>query len=175
MIELPKLRVDDVLQSRHFSEHQQIALSYRPFYDWFLMATEVFQDTYLKLSIVAEGIDVEKEWVEYIKSHKNWEVQVHCWEHKELHHTEYEQVKKELTMAKEKIEDTFHQKVTQFYPPRHKVSGHIFNACKELGLSVELDEYIPRWWLVYPNQIPEIYFHFWVQNHIDTVKKIYGK
>lgn len=168
---LPRIRIDDVLQSTNFSPAQLAALEVMPFFEWFKYSALMFDGLYVKLAIVAEGIDKNPEWVELIKSQKNWEVQVHCWEHKSMNGLFYEDVYKEIKDAKEKIQDTFHQKVVEFYPPKHKYSNMMMMACDALDLSLMVEKNIPEHY-IQSNQITSIYYHFWNPKQIKEIERI---
>ena len=168
---IPNFRIDDVLQSTNFSPAEQEAFSIKPPFEWFKDATEVFEDRYVKLAIVAEGIDSQPEWVEYIKAHKNWEVQVHCWEHKVMKWMSEQELLTEIKMAKEKIEQTFNQRCTQFFPPKHYHSDNMWRATRDLGLSLMMERYIPDHYFNYGN-IADVYFHFWNPGQIEQVRRI---
>ena len=90
----PRIRIDDVLQSRNFTYWQLEALKVRSMFEWFKLATKPNKD-YI-LAVVAEGIDSQPEWVEYIRAHPNWEVQCHGWEHRVYSHMDGEAIKKQL-------------------------------------------------------------------------------
>ncbi len=168
---IPNFRIDDVLQSINFSPAEQEAFAVRSPFEWFKLAAQPFEDRYVKLVIVAEGIDRNPEWVEFIKGHKKWEVQVHCWEHKVMKHMEEADLYKEIKMAKEKIEDTFNQRCTQFFPPKHYHSDNMWRATRDLGLSLMMERYIPDHYFKYRN-IVDVYFHFWNQTQIEQVRRI---
>ena len=168
---IPRFRVDDVLQTTQFSTAQLEMVAIKPFFSWFKEAVAPFENDYLKLAVVAEGILVDKEWIDYIKAHPNWEVQCHGMYHTIMSSLPEETVYQELKQAKELIEDTFGQKVTQFYPPKHYESENIYRACRRLRLSVMLDRDIPENWFEHPN-MREVYWHFWNPKQNLQVKEI---
>lgn len=167
----PRFTIHDVLQTTNFSATQLEVQKIQSFFEYFKEATSAFEDDWLKLTIVAEGIDRDREWVDYIKAHPKWEVQCHCWDHKVMHHMTEEELYKEIKMAKEKIEEEFGQKVTEFFPPKHYFSEEMFRACSRLRLSLMIAKDIPIDW--FKNKaIKDVYFHFWNPHQIFQTREI---
>ena len=123
------------------------------------------------MAVIAEGIDKNPEWVQMIKDHKNWEVQCHGLEHKVMKHMSYQDLYLELKHAKEKIQDTFHQKVVEFYPPKHYYSEAMLKACSELGMSLMVERNITGHWFE-DKTITSVYYHFWSPRQIEEAERI---
>jgi peptidoglycan/xylan/chitin deacetylase (PgdA/CDA1 family) len=163
--------VHDVLQSDLFSDAQRWALKEKSFFEWFKVAMEVLKGQKVILAVVAEGIDKEPEWVAYIKQHLEWEVQLHCWEHRTLTKLSYPELYFHLALAKTKIGNTFDCNVTKFYPPKLRYNEKTQGVANLLGMEEVRNRMRPVHWFENP-EIDTIYFHFWNKKQIEQVKEI---
>lgn len=167
------IRIDDVLQSRLFSASQQKAIDAISMFNWFKLATRTLDEVPLILAVIAEGIDSQPEWVEYIKAHPEWKVQCHGWEHKLYSKLPKEEITQELRRAKDKIEETFGQEVTRYYPPKMKYN----DVSREAALDAGLVETRERWTLKHyldgdsPKDIDEAYVHYWSLGDVVRLNK----
>ena len=168
---IPSIRIDDVLQSRNFSATQIRRVQVRPMFEWFKIATENLQDRVVTLAIVAEGIDSQPEWVEYIKAHPKWIPQVHCWEHRNHKFMQYWEVLEQLKRAKYKIDETFNCNSTKFIPPRLYSSQATKLAAESLGLKEVRVRKKPKDYL-FDRTIRSIFFHYWDYRDIKYINKI---
>ena len=68
-----RIRVDDVLLVNPNTGSMKISLRNRSYFDYFQEADKLFAQYNIPciLAILAEGIDVYPEWVEYIKKNKH--------------------------------------------------------------------------------------------------------
>lgn len=166
-----RFRVDDVLQSKNFSPAQLESLAKKTMFEWFKEATEPFKGKPLTLAIVAEGIDSQPGWVDYIKAHPEWEPQVHCWKHQTYKVLPYKEIVRLLKKAKKKIDETFGVETIEFIPPKLAYNDKTQKAAKEVGLRENRLRYTPRHWLK-DKTIKSIYFHYWDLKQIKKVKKM---
>lgn len=163
--------VHDVLQAKVFSDNQQKAIAIRPMFEWFKLAAEAFPGKRIKLACIANGVELYPEWVNMIKVN-GWEVQCHGLMHIDMQRQDEEESFIQLKEAKQLLEDTFNQRITQFYPPRLKVSDHLYHACLRLGMTLvvkgdSIDNYKNN-----NLSVPEVYMHYWSQKHIDLCRQL---
>lgn len=157
---IPRIRIDDVLQTKWLTFPQLDAVKVRPMFEWFKMTTQV--DKPYILAIVAEGIDSQPEWVEYIREHPQWELQCHGWEHILYCRLPKTTIVEELKRAKEKIEKIFNRDVQKYYPPKMKYNDVSRKAAKEAGMEETRERWTLKQYLDKEVENPnEIYFHYW--------------
>ncbi len=166
-----KIIVHDVLQSTLFSPNQLNALKEKSFFEWFKECMEILEGKDVTLAIVAEGIDSQPEWVEYIKQHPEWSLQVHAWEHRTMTRLSDKEFVRHLTMAKNKIQETFDIDPGIYFPPKLKWTKNTDNIAESIGLREHHNRWRPAHWLS-DHTIKEIYIHFWNANDLAIIKKI---
>lgn len=171
-----KIRNDDVLQTKSASKSQRKALIEKSFFEWFLEADKIFEEYNYPCTLVvlAEGIDKEKEWVEYIKKNiHRYKIELHGYSHSKYVRMNKEQGKKDLAKAIKKIEDTFKCKITTWYVPfgRKNVPNWGEQVCKELGIKIDIpiEKTLPYF---YRKGIRNINFHFWDLKQINQIDNI---
>ena len=184
MIQFPILRNDDVLQSQRITHHQSNMLEGKSLFELFLECDKIFEEFNYPctLLILSEGIDVYPEWVEHIKKNLHrYKLELHGSLHYNYRNLSREQVKKELTEAKEKIEKTFGIKLTTWYMPFGRKGKHPDGdaICKELGLLEEkqVGKIDIRFWVNHytkygTSKFPMANFHYWDENQRKQVRKI---
>lgn len=168
----PKIIVHDVLQETLYSPAQLKAVAIKSFFEWFKEAMEMFDDEDdIVLAVVVSGVELNPEWVDYIKSHSNWKIVCHGWEHKSHNIVSYDQLVEEMKRAKDLLERTFEQEITYMYPPKHKTSEDLIKACSVVGMSVcDTLNKTPQW--LYDNDTDMFYFHFWHKKEINCMLMI---
>lgn len=162
-----EIRNDDVLLVGTLTPVMKIALREKSFFEWFKESDKFFEENNIPctLAILAEGIDIYPEWVEYIKQRKHrFKIEMHGW-----HHTNYASMPKDyavklLKEAKKKIEETFDVKVDRWYAPFSKKG-------------------FPEWWQKTESLIGvkfhtkgnpkrHFYFHYWNEKSVNKIKGI---
>lgn len=168
----------DVLQDLNHSEIQKSQLLAYSHYELFASSMKPFEgrkDIKVILLIVADGIENHQDVVDYIKDHPEWEIGCHG-----LHHEDYSLKTKDdaladLTLAKQKIEETFGRVVTVFVPPWKKYNAETAEVCKELGLIIELENYFPikhlNFWKV--EKIERFDIHHWLPCDRRKIKALF--
>lgn len=167
----PKIRIDDVLQFGRFSSSQLNAFAIRSPFEWFKIATLGWEDYPLILAVIADGIDEYPEWVRFIKYHPQWRVECHGWDHRDYRKTSVAEGTKLLIEARKKIEDAFECEVHEFYPPWMKHNETTKAQAEFAGLTEVIEEALPNKWLL-DNKVPNFYFHYWSQKHIEEMNNI---
>ncbi len=171
-VKQPLFVVHDVLQYSKFGPSQCLQRKKRSFFDLFKDFMKIVEGQKIVLLIVAGGIDKHPEWVEYIKQHPEWKVECHGWEHEEYPGKTEGKIYQELICAKKKIEETFGQKCTEFFPPRRKRNEKVFSACEKAGLTIHKNYCAPGSYIRDPYKRAQIDFHFWYMpdhKHANTV------
>lgn len=170
---MPRIRIDDVLQTNLFSYWQSVSLQTRSMFDWFKNTVKGHEDYSFILAMVAEGIDKEPEWVEYIKDHPHWEVQCHGWKHKTYTGMDGEAIKKELGDAKQKIYKNFGVVVDKFYPPKMKYNDMTREAARQVGMVETRERYTIEHFLKGEAiGAKEMYIHYWNPRHIERLWQV---
>jgi len=167
----PEIVCHDVLQSRHFSDSQNKAFAIRSPFEWFCLATKDLQDYPLVLAVVAEGVDENIEWVNCIKKHPNWKVECHGWIHRDYRKISLDEGMKELIKAKYKIESTFDQKVTRFFPPKLQINERTLELCRIVSLKQDETSSLSYDW-VKDKTIPSFYFHYWAKWDLKKMEEV---
>lgn len=153
----------DVLQHNCYSTLQFNAMRTRPMFDWFKHALKRINRP-MTLAVTAAGIDYLPEWTEFIKQRK-FKIECHGWEHRDYKRMATGEIYSWLLMAKEKLEKTFDQKVTRFFPPRMRLRQETFDGAKMAGLEIVTKYKSPH---KYKNGLI-LDFHYWIQSDIDGV------
>jgi len=123
------------------------------------------------LSIIASEIDNYPEMKDYILANKkDFRFGIHGWEHSDYSKMTKEQIKKELTMARDKIEDTFEVEVKWFFPPWNRVSESTRKACNEIGLRINENYIIPKQFIKGVKG-DVIDFHYWHDEEMSILKQ----
>jgi peptidoglycan/xylan/chitin deacetylase (PgdA/CDA1 family) len=153
------------------SPNQIDALKVKPFFEWFKECMDILKNKDITLAIIAEGIDSQPEWVEYIKQHPEWNLQVHAWEHRTMTRLSDKQFTEHISKAKQKILDTFGVAPTRYFPPKLKWTKNTHDLADNLGLREDHGRYRPIHWFS-DHTINEIYIHFWNANDLKLIKQI---
>lgn len=134
------IRNDDVLVVNPITGSMKNSLrSGNTFFDWFKITDKIMEENNVHciLSVLAEGIEVYPEWVEYIKERKNrFKIEMHGWDHSYPHGMTESQGYDILKRARDKIEDAFDIEVTHWYVP----NGRLYfpdwgpGVCQKLGI-----------------------------------------
>lgn len=161
--------VHDVLQTRLLSLAQQKAQDQKPFFDRFKECMTILEKEKVKLAIIANGVDLEPKWANFIKKNK-WEVQLHGLFHHTMKHLSEDEAYLELREGKEILEQYFEQKITEFFPPKLAFSNNLFNACIKLGLTMNINRWRPIH-VIQGENIPEVYLHFWSEGNLRDTKQ----
>ena len=154
----------DVLQFNCYSSLQFNAQRTRPMFNWFKYAVKRI-DRPMTLAVLASGIDKMPEWTEFIKNDKRFKIECHGWEHRDYKRMDVGEIYSWLLMAKEKLEATFGQPVTRFFPPRMRLRQETIDGAKMAGLKTVTKFKNPG---RYKNGLI-LDFHYWIQSDIDGV------
>jgi len=166
-----EIRNDDVLQHEHFTAQSVNALKVKPMFEWFKDTDLWFEEKNIPmiLAVVANGIDVFPEWVDYIKQRQHrYQIELHCHTHIMMRHLAEEKIYDMLMPAKEKIEKTFGTLVTRWYVPysRKGYPGGTKEigkrVCERMGIKFENDG----------NPLRHFYFHYWSPWSVAKIKRV---
>lgn len=136
------IRADDVLQDEKLTKAQQKSLrGGKTWFQWFLEIDKEFEkyDYPMMLAICSDGIDhpENKEWVEHIKKNiHRYIIEFHGTKHYAYRDFNAEDGEKDIRAGIKKLEETFGEKVTTFYPPfgGKYVPNWIDEVCKKIGI-----------------------------------------
>lgn len=123
-----------------------------------------------------ERYGIGPEVVDYIKSTKNWDIQLHGWDHEEYHKWPYHTVIRDLYAGIAYIERVFGKRPIIFYPPWNGDSEHIKRACDEAGIQLSNNAVYIRHYLQKPEKYKDqniIYFHSWERPCIDALEPLF--
>jgi len=168
-VAVPELICHDVLQYNCYSSLQFRAQRIRPMFNWFKYAVKRI-DRPMTLAVLASGIDEMPEWTEFIRQgikQGKFKVECHGWEHRDYKHMDVSEVYSWLLMAKEKLEATFKQPITRFFPPRMRYRQETKNGAEMAGLTLISRFKGPSRYLRKGGTMLD--FHYWVQHDIDGV------
>lgn len=171
--ETPLFIIHDVLQDSVFGPSQRLQLKKESFFSMFKRMMISLEGQKIVLLVVASGIDGNPEWVEYIKQHPEWKVECHGWVHEEYPNKTEEDMHEDLAKAKKKIEKTFNQKVTDFFPPRRKRDERVFRATEKAGLIIHKNYCAPGTYLRRPYRRAQIDIHYWYLPDFQHVKSFF--
>lgn len=139
-------------------------------FDAFKASHELLKGKIHILSIIAGEIDNHPEMKEYIIANKkDFKFGIHGWLHNDYSKMPKEEIKKELSMAKDKIEKEFGVEVKWFFPPWNRVSETTRKACNEIGLKINENYIIPKQYLQ-GLRGDVINFHYWSKQEMDYLK-----
>ena len=128
------------------------------------------------IALICKDIEQNKALVKYIKSQKNIDIQIHCWEHKNL--TENLQtLSGELQKCLQIIRTIFGKQPTILYPPWNKTSFSVNNIARSLRLTVSAEKIsLSQYLKGVKGEV--INFHSWADECVDlepALKKYIGK
>jgi len=140
-------------------------------FDEFKASHELLKGKIHILSIIAGEIDNYPEMTEYIlKNKKDFRFGLHGWLHNDYSKMPKEQIKKELSMGRDKIEKVFDTEVKWFFPPWNRVSEETRSACKEICLKINEKYIIPKQYLEgLRGDVMD--FHYWEPNEMKLLKQ----
>ena len=182
---LVEVRMDDVLQASMFAMYQKRALEFKTMYEWFREADEMLEKHNYPciLAICAGGIDKELEWVEYIRCNQHrYKIELHG-----LYHNNYAGMgrivgKAELSVALDKIEETFGVRPTTWYLPWGRKGAPTWGpeVCKELGIKYDLPtrKLDSKFWLKEfllkgeKSPFDHVNFHYWRPEQIKSTEEV---
>ncbi len=167
----------DVLQTRNLSSIQEKELETKIYIDLFKETLKPFEGNRgfkVILLIVAEGILDRPDVVDYIKQHPEWEIGCHGLHHEDYSKKNYVDTLQELSLAKERIEDTFMKFVTIFVPPWQKYNKGTEKVCEELGMKVDLDSFfsIKHLDMKKINKYKRLDVHYWWKTDRRKIKQM---
>lgn len=141
MPEKIEIRIDDVLINKNLTPPMVISLRKAPFFEQFKEFDAFFDKHNITciLAVVADGIDVYPEWVEYIKKNKHrYHIELHGLNHYNYTGIDAEQGYRDLLEGKRKIEEAFGVKVTKWYVPfmRKGMPEWGKEVCGRLGIGL---------------------------------------
>ena len=122
----------------------------------------------MTLAVLASGIDYMPEWTEFIKEgikDRKFKIECHGWEHRDYKRMTVSEVYSWLRMAKEKLEVTFKQPVTRFFPPRMRLRQETIDGAEMADLKIVTKFKSPG---RYKSGLI-LDFHYWIQSDIDGV------
>jgi hypothetical protein len=135
--------------------------------DRFIEIHELFNKYNLihTIAVVTTEIETRPDLIEYIKSQKNIDIQLHG--HRHIDHTlNLKDSKRSIRAGILDIERIFGTTPTTFYPPWNKSNSEVEELCKEFGLTVSTDK-VSLSQFCNGIQKPVINFHFWADECID--------
>ena len=123
------------------------------------------------LSIIAAEIDTYPEMKDYILANKkDFRFGIHGLEHSDYSKMPKEQIKKELSIARDKVEDTFGVDVKWFFPTWNRVSDTTRKACNEIGLRINEHYIIPKQFIKgVRGDVMD--FHYWNDEEMNLLKQ----
>lgn len=170
-----EIRNDDVLIHENYTRPMVRALMVKPMFDWFKDTDQWFEERNIPmiLAVVADGIDVYPEWVEYVKARQHrYRIELHCHTHINFRHLDEDTIYDLLMPAKDKIEKTFDCEVHRWYAPFSKRGFPGGDAT--LGMKVAERMGI-RFHTKGNGPIPHRYFHFWNPRSVDSIHTLIEK
>lgn len=133
------------------------------------------------VAVIAKDLDKNPELVEYLKSNKLIDVQLHCWEHYDMSITDKDTLYKDISEGIRTIIDILGVEITTLYPPWNKSSEILEDvAVGELGLTVSNKKITLSAYIRCAGQVEEdvINFHYWADSEcifIEPALKIYSQ
>mgnify|MGYP003442795447 FL=1 len=129
------------------------------------------------VAVIAKDLDKNPELVEYLKSNKLIDVQLHCWEHYDMSITDDVTLNTDIERA---IGELFVLgfDVNTLYPPWNKSSAALEEVSSNLGLSVSNKKITLAAYIRCAGHVEEdvINFHYWADSEcifIEPALKIY--
>ena len=141
------------------------SLRYNTFFGHFLEFDRILTEKPYIVTVVADGIELYPEWVEYVKANKNrYTIEMHCWSHGDHQNLKAEEGYEQLSRARELIQKTFDVEVHRWYVPfgRMRFPQWHLDVCQRLGLQFHTKGGTAR----------HHYFHYWNSRDRDRLKKI---
>lgn len=165
-----EVRNDDVLIYKGLTPSMKNGTRIKTFYEWFVEVDKWFEERNYPtiLTVLADGIDVYPEWVEYIKQRQHrFKIELHGHTHMNYKNMSEEEAIKLLKEAKEKVEKTFNTKVTRWFAPFSKLGFPEWaeRVCKKLDMGFHTKD----------NPIPHFYFHYWNTRSVKKIKWVIEK
>ncbi len=175
---MTEIRNDDVLQAGNFSKDQVNKFSRKMPFLYFLEADEVFRkyNYPCTLAVLAEGIDKNWNWVDYIKRNQHrYKIELHGSSHLWYSKMTEESGYNDLKQAKEKIENTFGIKITTWYVPfgRNNIPEWGDRVCERLGIKMDrpIMKQLPYFWDKLPEGV-QCNFHYWDKKQVKQIESI---
>jgi len=128
-----------------------------------LVETAVVQLTHFGKLV---NFEAKKDTIEYMNTAPNWDIQLHCWEHKSYAKVEYKEIVKELSASMYYFKKLFNKFPTVWYPPYNEISPEMAKAGKEFGMRLEngllgIEEFVK----IDKGEVPvgsvSVHFHGW--------------
>ncbi len=172
-MKLPVFACHDVLQTRCLSERQLMVMKRKgSLFSIFKAAMKPFEKIPVRLLVVAEGIEKNLEWIEFIKENLNYELACHGWNHIKYRDLPLEVITEDLKKAKEATEQAFGKEVLYFYPPFSLSNNRTKEAAKKAGMSEVRGMCNPKKWLSHSRLLPRVDFHYWWRKDMVYIKEI---
>jgi hypothetical protein len=128
--------VHDVCQWKGFKSQQRKQRVNRGtveklFYD----NMERYSKVPMELAVIADGIEHYPKWVEYIKARPAWTVCCHGLHHIRHNRLSVDECQRQLSTAKQLIEDAFEASVKTFIPPFNAYTDNTREIAADLGMT----------------------------------------
>jgi len=183
-----EFRCDDVLQYDSWGRTQRWLFSKKDPFECFKEVDKIFKKYNFPciLAIVAQGIDMYPEWVQYIKDNQHrYKIELHGYFHhnrRVLQKMGEERLYRELLAGIKRIKETFGMNVTTFYVPFGKegLGPNTEKVCRRLGIKCmaphKNDSDIWLWlWRSHRGRLSSfshVNFHFWHKRQVEATEEI---
>jgi len=115
------------------------------------------------------------EIIRYVRTHPEYDIALHGWDHEEYHKMELGDILKSLAASLYLTEQQFGVRPKVFYPPWNGDSKELRLACHMLELEYSNKATYIIHYLKEPKRYkktPAIYFHMWEQHNLDALPKL---
>lgn len=118
------------------------------------------------IALLTKGLEKNPELIEYIRSQKNIDVQVHSHEHVNYIEISEKEAITQLITAKNAIKYYFFKEPTTFYPPFNffgSIDERIIEIAQKVGLETSWEKTSPLYYIKYNGRVPQkvLNFHYW--------------
>jgi hypothetical protein len=161
--------IHDVLQDGRFSASQLEVLKIQSFFTWFKQCMKPLEGVPVTLACIAHGVH-DKEWVDYIKKHPEWDIQFHGLTHADYRLMGVEETVHDFNEGIKLLEETFGKRVKKFYAPKHRFSDVTVQVASGFEMKVieerrTISDYLKD------KTIERCYAHFWHPKDIEFIRE----
>lgn len=108
------------------------------------------------------------ELINYMNYAKNWDLQLHGWEHAKYDEMDYSSIYRDTAAALYRFQEMFNTKPSVWYPPWNCYSEEMQQVADELGLKIDNESYdiaqFIREMQAGTFEGHSLYFHLWEKN-----------
>lgn len=139
--------------------------------DEFIKVHEIFNEHNCihTIAVLTKDIHRNKPLIDYIKSQKNFDIQVHSYEHIDFAHATEEEIRFQLSKSVDIITNLFGNKPKFFYPTFNSINDDVIRIALSFGLTTSYEKASALYYLRHDGNITQNVINFHYHDYIESI------